>query len=245
MQYIRIILAILIIASIATLIYLWPRAVTEKRDVVATVNGYQLQKSDLTASRDGKEEIDQPMAELVNSAITRELLLQEAQRQKIDKEEAFRKSLKDFYEQSLLKILMDRKYASLNVTVSDGEINNYLSLFGKTIRFTRLPVAVEPPYNPISGQGQTTTVLFDDLADSLKPIIASLKPGEHTMRFDTGHEQYALRLDEVAASPAASAAPAAPPRAMAKAMIEQSKKEQMIAQWLMEMRRNANITIHN
>jgi len=242
MRYIRIILAILILASIVTLIYLWPRAAAPKRDVVATINGYQLQKNQLTASP-SEEGSGQQTGDILNSAITRELLLQEAQRQKIDKEEAFRKSLKDFYEQSLLKILMDRKYASLNATVSDEDIDRYLSLFGKTIRFTRLPVSAKPPYNPASERGQTTNVLFDDLADSLKPMIASLKPGEYIMRFDTGHEQYALRLDAVTASSATNTT--APPRAMAKTLIEQSKKEQMIAQWLMELRQNANITIHN
>ena len=244
MRYIRIILTILILASIVTLIYLWPRAAAPKRDVVATINGYQLEKSQLTASTSDGEN-DEQTENILNSAITRELLLQEAQRQKIDKEDAFRKSLKDFYEQSLLKILMDRKYASLNVTVSDEDIDRYLSLFGKTIRFTRLPVSAEPPYEPANEQGQTTNVLFDDLADSLKPMIASLKPGEYTVRFDTGHEQYALRLDAATASSATSASPAALPRTMAKTIIEQSKKEQMIAQWLMELRQNANITIHN
>ena len=242
MRYIRIIVAILILASLVTIIYLWPRAATPKRDVVATINGYQLERSELAAAGGG-EEGDHQMEDILNSAITRELLIQEAQRQKIDKEDAFRKSLKDFYEQSLLKILMDRKYAALKVTVGDEEIDRYLSLFGKTIRFTRLPASAVPPYKPVSDQGQTTDVLFDDLADSLKPMIASLKLGEYFVKFDTGHEQYALRLDAVTAS--ASSSPVALPRPMAKAIIEQSKKEQFIAQWLMELRQSANITIHN
>ncbi|MDR3088505.1 MAG: hypothetical protein LBU39_01635 [Desulfobulbaceae bacterium] len=244
MRYIRIILALLALASLITVFYLWPRAEAPKRDVVATINGYQLEKSELTASPE-EGDGDQRLEDLINSAITRELLIQEAQRQKIDKEEAFRKSLKAFYEQSLLKILMDRKYAAFNVTTSDEEIDRYLSLFGKMIRFTRLPVRSEPPYKPVSDQGQSTEVLFDDLADSMKPMIAGLKPGEYVIKFDTGHEQYALRLDAVTASSTTSQTPAILPREMAKSIIEQSKKERLISEWLTELRQNANITIHN
>ena len=244
MRYIRIIVAILALASLLTLIYLWPRAAAPKHDVVATINGYQLEKSQLSFSPDSGAD-SQTMAVILNSAITRELLIQEAQRQKIDKEEDFRKSLKIFYEQSLLKILMDRKYASLQVSVSDRDIDRYLALFGKMIRFTRLPAAAEPPYKPISSEGQTTNVLFDDLADTLKPMIASLNPGEYAVRFDTGHEQYALRLDAVTASSATSPAAGAPPREMARKIIEQSKKEQLVSQWLAELRQRANITIHH
>jgi len=244
MRYIRIIVAILVLASLLTFVYLWPRPAAPKRDVVATINGYQLDKSELTPLLDAGEG-RQGMANILNSAITRELLIQEAQRQKIDKEEDFRKSLKAFYEQSLLKILMDRKYATLQVSVSDQDIDRYLALFGKMIRFTRLPVAVEPPYKPVSDQGQTTNVLFDDLADVLKPIIASLNPGEYAVKFDTGHEQYALRLDAVTASAATNPVSAALSREMAKRIIEQSKKEQLVSQWLAELRQRADITIHN
>jgi len=242
MRYLRIILALLILASIVTLVYLWPRAAGPKVDVVATINGYQLEKNELPAASHG--EGGKPDEDILNSAITRELLIQEAQRQKIDKEAAFRKSLKEFYEQSLLKTLMDRKYAELNVTVSDEEIDRYLSLFGKTIRFTRLPVSASPPYKPLSDQGQATEALFDDLADSLKPLIASLKPGEYAVKFDTSHEQYALRLDAVTAAKTKHPL-VARSREMAKTIIEQSKKEQLIAKWLIQLRQDANITIHN
>jgi hypothetical protein len=245
MRYIRIIVEILVLASLLALVYLWPRAAAPKHDVVATINGYQLEKSQLNFSPDSGEG-SQEMAVVLNSAITRELLIQEAQRQKIDKEEDFRKSLKAFYEQSLLKILIDRKYTSLQVSVSDQDIDRYLALFGKMIRFTRLPVAAEPPYKPIGNEGQTTNVLFDDLADTLKPMIASLNPGEYAVKFDTGHEQYALRLDAVTASSATNRhAAVAPSREMARKIIEQSKKEQLVSQWLAELRQRANITIHN
>ena len=243
MRYIRIILALLILASIAALIYLWPRASAQKQDVVATINGYQLARSELSSSL-SEEERGHEMEDVLNAAITRTLLIQEAERQKIDKEEAFRKSLKNFYEQSLLKTLIDRKYAALNVAVSDEDIDRYLSLFGKNIRFTRLQVSANPPYRPVSNQGETTDVPFDNLADSLKPIISSLKPGEYAVRFDTGHEQYGLRLDAVTAPATASTATVVLPRAIAKMDIEQSKKEQLVGQWLMELRQNANITIH-
>ncbi len=70
-------------------------------------------------------------SDCVNSLITKELLLQESQREGIDKEESFRESIQNFYEQSLIKLLIDRKFASLHVTVSDEDVNRYIALMNK------------------------------------------------------------------------------------------------------------------
>jgi hypothetical protein len=58
---------------------------------------------------------DEHRADFINSLIARELLIQEAQRTGIDKEENFRRSLQGFYEQSLVKVLMDRKLTLLSI----------------------------------------------------------------------------------------------------------------------------------
>ena len=71
--------------------------------------------------------------DFINSVITRELLIQESQRIGIDKEEAFRRSIQDYYEQSLIKLLMDRKSAALNVSVSDDELDRYIKYLNKKI----------------------------------------------------------------------------------------------------------------
>lgn len=242
MKYLLVILAIISAASLVTLISIWPDKHQEPADIAVTINGQQIDQATLAQEVAQSGYHQESKADALDSLITRELLLQEAQRQAIDKEENFRKSLKTFYEQSLIKILMDRKYSTVKATVAEAEIDRYLSFFGKMVTFTRLPVSNEPPYAPTSQEGLQNEVLFDDLADSLKLIIAGLEPGQHGLKFDTGNEQYAIRLDRI--TPASSVGPYSPDRKIVRSILEDNKKQQQITSWLNELRSKASITIN-
>lgn len=65
--------------------------------------------------------------QFIQEIITKKALLQEAQRQGIDKEEDFLKTAERFWEQSLLTILLDRetKGLSAGIKVSNKEIEDY------------------------------------------------------------------------------------------------------------------------
>ena len=243
MKYLLTILAIICIASLVTLISIWPDKQKKPAEIAVTINGQQIGQADLAVETAQTGYHQESKADMLDSLITRELLLQEAQRQKIDKEENFRKALKTFYEQSLIKILMDRQYSTIKVDVTEAEVNRYLSFFGKTVAFTRLSVSSKPPYEPTSQEGIQTEVLFDDLADSLKLLIANLEPGQHTLKFDTGSEQYAIRLDHV--TPASSVGSYTPDRKVVRKILEESKKQQQITSWLSDLRSKASITINN
>ena len=58
--------------------------------------------------------------EFLKSVVVEQLLIQEAKRQKIDQEPQFREAIKNHYEQSLVKILLERKNQSLDETVTEG-----------------------------------------------------------------------------------------------------------------------------
>ncbi len=215
----------------------------ETRNVAVTVNGHDLAKATVTAAGAKAGYHSEDYAELLDSAITRELLIQEAQRQEIDKEEKFRVSLKGFYEESLIKTLMDRQYDMPKAAVDDVEIDHYLALFGKMVTFTRLLVTTSRPKVPASEQGPQNEVLFDDLAEPLKICLSCLNPGEYATKFDTGNEQYIIRLDKV--TPAVDMPTAKPDRDQVRKMLENHKRQQQIGNWLKELRNKASITIHN
>ena len=243
MKYILTILVIICAATLLTLYFVWPEKPMETTNVAVTVNGHNLARATVTAEGTKKGYHSEDYAELLDSAITRELLIQEAQLQEIDKEESFRVSLKAFYEESLIKTLMDRQFDRLKVAVSDSEIDHYLALYGEMVTFTRLPVTTSRPKVPSSDQGPQNEVLFDDLADSLKFCISGLNPGEYVMKFDTGNEQYAIRLDKV--TPAVNMTSIKPDRDQVKKMLEDYKRQQQIDTWLKELHNKASITIHN
>jgi hypothetical protein len=244
MKYLITILAIICAVTMLTLYFVWPDQVMDTKNVAVTINGHDLAKSTVATegARAGYHGQDD-YAELLDSAITRELLIQEAQRQNLDKEESFRIALKTFYEESLIKTLMDREYRMPEVKVNNAEINAYLSMFAQMVTFTRLPVTTSDPKVPASEEGPQNDVLFDDLAEPLKFLISGLKLGEYAIKVDTGNEQYAIRLDKV--TPVIGMMVKKPERDHVRRILEECKRQQQISDWLKELRNKASITIHN
>jgi len=65
--------------------------------------------------------------EFLDSYLTRMLILKEAVDKRLDKDEEFLKNVESFWQQSLIKIMLDRKIKELsaNVKVSGAEIKDY------------------------------------------------------------------------------------------------------------------------
>ena len=211
-------------------------------DIALSINGHDFSGKAITAESK-KHGYHDTRSELYDSVITRELLIEEAQRQKIDKEENFRKALEDFYENSLVKILLERKNRELAVSVSGEEIDTYIEFLGKNVTFTRLESIPADPVSAQAAPGVKNTALFDDLAEPLRLLLASLKPGEFAVRFDTGSDKYALRLDSV--TPAAQEIRVPPDRELVKQILEEYKREQLFIRWLADLKAKARIKIHN
>lgn len=243
MKYLLTILAIACLASVIALFSLWPAKQPNDKDTAVTINGHRLAKSVIEQESGGDGYHRGSQAELMESAITRELLLQEAQRQAIDKEPTFRTSLETFYEQSLIKVLLDRQYRKAEATVSEEEIDTFLACYGQRVVFSRLPTKDGSSEPRTAGNGQQTSAIFDDLAEPLQVIISSLKPGESTTKYDTGSDQYIIRLDSMTFAPTGSGTP--PDRQAVRRLLVEHKREQQINIWLNDLRKSASITIHS
>ncbi|MBL7131537.1 MAG: SurA N-terminal domain-containing protein [Candidatus Omnitrophica bacterium] len=74
-----------------------------------------------------KEDTPSSRKEFLDYFVTRKLILKEAEKQSLDKDQNFLKDVELFWEQSLLKRILDRKIKelSLNVKIDDREIRNY------------------------------------------------------------------------------------------------------------------------
>lgn len=180
MKYLLTILALVILSSAITLYYLLPK------------NAAKLSPTNQPTQSSSYHQSHQH-DRLVASA-TRQALVQEAQRIGIDKEDSFRRALKDYYEQSLVKVLTDRKLAEIKVSVSEENIEKYLSCFGNIITFTRFPIENGVV---LEEGGFQSTVLFDELSSTLRLLLADLDPGEMAKQFDTGTETSVIRLDKI------------------------------------------------
>ena len=72
--------------------------------------------------------------------IEKEVLLQEAQRQGIDREKDFMKSIENYWEQALLRILIERKSREISnlTTVYDNEIEEYYKDSGEDLPLSKV-----------------------------------------------------------------------------------------------------------
>ena len=241
MKYLLTILSIACLATAIALVVFWPEKRPDESDIAVTINGHSLPRATLEGEEGRTGYHRNSQEELMESAITRELLLQEAQRQAIDKEPSFRAALKSFYEQSLIKVLLDRQYQKTDATVGEEEVSAFLSLFGKRVTFSRL-AAGSATETGKETDGQQMTVIFDDLAEPLQVIISTLRPGETAARYDTGSDQYTIRLEAISDSPDAGSA--VPDRETVRKRLIAYKREQQMSNWLNDLKKSASITIH-
>lgn len=180
--------------------------------------------------------------DFINSLITKELLIQESQKDGIDKEEAFRRSIRNFYEQSLIKILMDRKCACLNISVTDDELNRYVALLGAKIHFTMFSFdSVDKALKGDYRDGESRSVYFEDLSRDMRNSIMALKERQMTEPLRTGEKYVVIRLDRIDSVP--SLAPSAIEKDKIREMLKEGKKERILNDWIAELREKASIKI--
>ncbi|MBU1006220.1 MAG: SurA N-terminal domain-containing protein [Candidatus Omnitrophica bacterium] len=78
--------------------------------------------------------------EYLDRLIEKEILLQEAQRQGLDRKKDFMKSIESYWEQALLKLLLERKSNEISglIHVYDDEVRKYYKDSGETLPFARV-----------------------------------------------------------------------------------------------------------
>jgi len=239
MKYLLVILAVVIGSSIVTLYSLWPAPSSPAQDTVLQVNGHSISRQNIDDQNRRQGYHSANDEDDIDSLVTRKLLIGEAQRLNIDKNDDFRKALKNYYEQSLIRVLTDRKLASIEVEVTEKDIDKYLSCSGKIFTFTRIPVERGVAHKE---QSQQNSVLFDDLSESLRLLLATLQPGEEVQQFETGTEVSLVRLDSVELS--SGFEPVEYDRGRVSEHLENYQRSQEIGRWINGLRKKAIIVVN-
>lgn len=181
-------------------------------------------------------------SDFINSLITKELLIQESQKKGIDKEESFRRSIQNFYEQSLIKLLMDRKFATLNIAISDDELNKYIMFLNSKLHLTIFSFdSAEEAKKGDYRDGETKIAYFKDLSIDIKDSIISLKEGEMTGPIKIGEKYVVVRLDKTEIF--SYQMPSDLEKERIKKMLIDGKKEKAINDWTADLREKASIKI--
>ena len=115
--------------------------------IVAQINKYKMTTDDLRYELKNApyDEIASLKTEdgrkrYLDGLIEKEVLLQEAQRQGIDREIGFMKSIENYWEQALLRILLERKSKEVSnlIHVYDNEIEEYYKSSGEDLPFSKV-----------------------------------------------------------------------------------------------------------
>jgi len=115
--------------------------------IVAQINKYKMTTNDLryelkNAPYDETASLktENGRKRYLDRLIEKEVLLQEAQRQGIDKEKDFMKSIENYWEQALLRMLLERKSKEISnlIYVYDNEIEEYYKSSGEDLPFSKV-----------------------------------------------------------------------------------------------------------
>ncbi len=238
MKYLVTVLVIVLAITALTILYLWPEKKGAQNDILVTVNGRVIPKTVLEQKKNLRGYHSKDDQAILDTIIINQLLIQEAQRLGIDKEPAFRAAVQEYYEQSLIKILIDRQFREMNITATEEEVDRYISNHGKIFTFTRLPANGAESSEQSAGR---KSVLFDDMADSLKLLLGNMEVGEMVTDFYTGNDIVSFRLDKI--EPALNPEPFHGNREFIKKRITSYKKEKTLRAWIRKLRDQAAITM--
>jgi hypothetical protein len=158
------------------------------RDASIVINDYPMTTEEFTdIFNDLQLEDDSAAAKeaFLNNLINRKLILQEAQALELDKKTDFLKSIERFWEQSLLKLILDRKVKEIRetITISEAEVN---SLYAEWLKAN--PGSLKSPHDV--KETLKEKIIRDAQTEQLDAWINSLrsKARIHIDRKDLGIE---------------------------------------------------------
>jgi len=239
----RYILYIVLIVTTATIgiFFFWYFSAPPPTEAALVVNNRSLTLADLKDRYQRTSYGNEDREAFYESVILRELLIQEAQKAGIDREENFRRTVQEFFEQSLIKVFMDRMYQEFSISLSPEEIAANQSRMRNRFRLTlsRYP-SLDAARQRHDGVVEKLSEAFLDLPAYLREKIMTLAPGNSTLPFAIGKEFIIVRLD--AAEPLDEREQATISEAMLVKKITEEKRALMMDQWIETLRRDAQVT---
>lgn len=184
--------------------------------------------------------------DFIEDLITKELLLQEAKQRGLDLKPDFRRSIQNYYEQTLLRNLTEERMREIEVTVTEEEIASYYGEMGKvfivrTLFFPDEASAMAALKNLPTDKGELKMLYFDDLPNEFINEILALKEGEILNRPIKTEKGFLILKIEAIRKKGVPALEKV--REEIKKTIEEKKRRTEMEKWLDELRKRARIRI--
>ncbi len=178
--------------------------------------------------------------ELITNLIYQELLLQESKKQGIDNENEFLLSMRNFYEQSMIKTLLDRQYKDPVHDPNSAQIASCQPFLDKTFTLQRFDY---PSYEAARSNTATDSEEFNlpylDLPEDTRSALLNLKGGELSQPLLTGSSWFRLQLIDISQRPTSTI----------PSVVEQEElcrielKRQSIQNWVDDLYRKSTIEL--
>ncbi|MCP3872194.1 MAG: hypothetical protein GY699_03435 [Desulfobacteraceae bacterium] len=239
MKYIYYIIAMMIIFSALTAYGLFDNRIEVSKPFIS-INDRIITENEFKKMLDRKPSY-MGREQFVESVIAKQLLIQEAIKMKINKEEIFRRSVENFYEQSLIKILLDRKLDSLVVDVTNDEIEKYETLIQNKLVLTKMIYpSIKDAQNKTNETIEKIESDFIDLSDDLKFIVMNLKIGDFSKPRTTDFGVLVYRVDDIQKTGNPDEEKGFDIKRVSL-FIEDKKKEQLLNEWTDSIRETSEI----
>ncbi len=240
MKYLYYILAIVIVISAAAAWGIFRDAEVRVSKPAVVINDRIITQDELDEMM-ASQPHDRTSEKYLESVILNELLIQEAVRREIYKEEHFRQSVENYYEQSLVKILLDRQYDRFDPRVTENEIEKYRSLAGKKVIISKLfykdTAALKA--DRIAKKEKIDSI-FNYLSDDLKFTVLTLDKGERSAPVATKNGVVVYRLDSTE-PPETGMQTGDADIGEIREFIREQKKERLFEEWTEKLKANADI----
>lgn len=241
--YYLIIVLIIITSSIATVLLKSGDSNINPKEIVLKVNGKTFSSDEFKNLIHDKPH-DLTDSQFTSIIVEKELLVQEAMKQKIHEEADFKKNIKNFYEQSLISALMNRKSEEFKPTVTDAEISKFLGRINSQIEITTYSYKDFDSAKQSSGHidEKNMKIDFSDMSDILKYYLIEIDPGQTTppLQDEYGYKRIKLnRIDNSAIKTPINNAM----HTFAQKIIVAGKKKALMENWQQEIKNKAVIDI--
>ncbi len=185
--------------------------------------------------------------QFIDDLVTREILIQEAKRLGLDREEPFRRSIQSYYEQTLVKNLIRSKMSTIQVSADEREIVSSYEAMGKVYELSVVTLPTEREAKEAirhfpSGRAEKKNLHADEIPPGMFASVQALRTGEvsaHPVACDKGF--LVIRLDGYRREPVP---PLETVREEIRKNIEEKKRQAEMERWLEELKKTSRVTIN-
>lgn len=231
----------------------------ESSEAVAFVNGHPIPAEDLRREIELRRRNDpdfkptpEAIREQIEVLVTRRLLIQEAQDRRLTEDQRFTRTIRTFWEQTLVRLLLERFHDEIQslTPVTDADIDRYYAQMGYK---ATLQVLDAPTREQALAAAQTLReggqvawsqtigpVRYDELrAEPLEETFA-LNPGEVKVFSHENGRNWVVRLSAKEADPAP---PLEEVRPKIEALLRARNERRAFDRWLSEKRAAAKVEL--